>query len=296
MSSNDLVTAILALAAILVPFAALIISDAVDKRAARSTLTDLAVEINQKAAAYDKLTATTESAKVAEDYARNKGSSDLYTRVKELEMLAGQADFLINRLRPGVVIRWIPLLGRRPRYPWSVTITLAQALESAQDPWWADRYWRMGIETRDPHERAWGYAYWAMALCNRLEYKCAHKKVIDGLKGFTSREADACIFRGDVYAALIPYDLDNSEWSTDALREYGFILDTDEQYKTAQDRIGRVEAMLGSTGRSDTAGIAARSAGWSPGEGHVPLIAGDLRQADEAVDPGGPEMAPSTGT
>ena len=58
MSLNDLVTAILALAAVLVPFAALIISDAVDKRASRSTLTDLAVKINQKAAAYfDKLMA-----------------------------------------------------------------------------------------------------------------------------------------------------------------------------------------------------------------------------------------------
>jgi hypothetical protein len=290
MSSNDLVTAILALAAILVPFAALIISDAVDKRAARSTLTDLAVKINQKAAAYDKLMTTTESAKAAEEYARTKGSSDLYTRVKELEMFAGQADFLINRLRPGVVIRWIPLLGRRPRYPWSVTIALAQALESAQDPWWADRYWRMGIETRDPHERAWGYAYWAMALCNRLEYKRAREKVIEGLKGFTSREADACIFRGDVYAALIPYDPKNNEWSTDALREYGFILDTDEQYKTAQDRIERVRAMLGSTGQSDAVGPAAVQNGAGPvqlPEGHVSLIAGDSGHADEAVDPGG---------
>jgi len=260
MSLNDLVTAVLALAAILVPFAALIISDAVDKRATRSTLTDLAVKINQKAAAYDKLVTTTESAKVAEDYARTKGSSDLYTRVKELEMFAGQADFLINRLRPGAVTRWIPLLGRRPRYPWSITITLAQALESAQDPWWADRYWRMSIETHDPHERAWAYTYWAMALCNRLEYKCARDKVIDGLRGFTSREADACIFRGDAYAALIPFDPDNSEWSTDALREFGSIPDTDEQYRTAQDRIERVMAMLGSTGQSNAAGITAMSA------------------------------------
>jgi hypothetical protein len=249
MSLNDLVTAILALAAVLVPFAALIISDAVDKRAARSTLTDLAVKINQKAAAYDKLMATTESTKAAEDYARTKGTDDLYTRVKELEMLAGQADFLINRLRPGKITRWIPLLGRRPRYPWSITITLAQALESAADPWWADRYWRMGTESRDPHERAWASAYWAMALCNRLEYKQARDKVTDGLKGFTSRETGACIFRGDVYAAIIPFDPNNSEWRTDALREYGNVPDTDEQYRTAQDRIARVRAMLSSTGQ-----------------------------------------------
>ena len=158
-----------------------------------------------------------------------------------------------------MVTRWMPPLGRRPRYPWSVTITPAQALESAEDPWWADRYWRISIETRDPHERAWAYAYWAMALCGRLEYKSARDKVTEGLKGFTSREADACIFRGDVYAAVIPFDPDNSEWSIDALREYGSVLNTDEQYRTAEDRIRRVKAMIASTGQSDAADITARS-------------------------------------
>jgi hypothetical protein len=248
MSLNDLVTAILALAAVLVPFAALIISDAVDKRAARSTLTDLAVKINQKAADYDKLMAKTESAKAAKEYARTKGNDDPYTLNKELEMLAGQAEFLVNRLSPGVVTRWIPPLGRRPRYPWSVTITLAEALESAEDPWWADRYWKMAVETRDPHSRAWAYTYWAIALCRRYKYKSARDKVAEGLRGFTSQETDARIFRGDIYAAVIPFDPDNSEWSTDALNEFGAITSDDEQYKTAEDRIVRVKAMIATAG------------------------------------------------
>jgi hypothetical protein len=268
MSLNDLVTAIVALTAVLVPFAALVISDAVDKRAARSTLTDLAVKINKKAAAYDKLFAATQSAQAAADRVQNKGNDDLYTRVKELEMLVSQADFLVNRLKPGVITRWIPQLGRRPRYPSSVAITLAQALESAEDPWWADRYWRMGIETHDPHERAWAYTYWAVALCGRYEYKCARKKVAEGLEGFTSQTADACIFRGDIYATIIPFDSDNSEWSADALREYRATPKNDEQYKTAEDRIKRVTDMMDmmtSIGQSEVPDVMASSAAGNPG-------------------------------
>ena len=265
MSLNDLVTAILALAAVLVPFAALVISDAVDKRAARSTLTDLAVKINQKAAAYDKLLAATESAQAAADRVQNKGNDDLYTSVKELEMLVGQADFLVNRLKPGVITGWIPLVGRRPRYPSSVAITLAQALESAEDPWWADRYWKIGIETRDPHERAWAYTYWAVALCGRYEYKCARKEIAEGLKGFTSEAADAYIFRGDIYATIIPFDPDNSEWSADALREYRAIPKNDEQYKTAEARIKRVKDMMTSIGQSEAPDVTASSAAGNAG-------------------------------
>jgi hypothetical protein len=259
VSLNDLVTAILALAAVLVPFAALIISGAVDKRAARTTLADLAVKINKKSAAYDKLIAETASAKAAEEYARTKGGNDLYVRVKELEMLADKAGFLIDRLKPGMVTRWVTPLGRRPRYPWSVTITLAQALESAEDPWWADRYWKLSVETRDPHVRAWAYAYWAMALCNRLEYRSAHDKVAEGLKGFTSQEPDECIFRGDIYAAVIPFHPDNGEWAADALREYGNVLSTEELYSTAEDRIERVKAMMASIGQSNTEDVTAKS-------------------------------------
>jgi hypothetical protein len=265
MSLNDLVTAILALAAVLVPFAALMISGAVDKRAARSTLTDLAVKINQKAAAYDKLFAATESAQAAADRVQNKGNDDLFTKVKELEMLVGQADFLVNRLKPGVITRWIPQLGRRPRFPSSVAITVAQALESAEDPWWADRYWRMGSETRDPHERAWAYTYWAVALCGRYEYKSARKKVAEGLEGFTCRTTDARIFKGDIYATIIPFDPGNSEWSTGALNEYGAILTTDEQYKTAQYRIKRVKDMMTSIGQSEAPDVIASSAAGNPG-------------------------------
>lgn len=206
-------------------------------------MTDLAVKINKKAAAYDKLLRETGSAQATEDYARTKGNDDLYTRVKELEMLVGRADFLVSRLRPGIVSRWIPPLVRRPRYPWSVTITIAQALESAQDPWWADRYWKLGVKTLDQHVRAWTYTYWAMALCTRLEYKRAREKITEGLKDFSAKGSDSCIFRGDVYAAIIPFDPDYAEWKIGALREYGAVLDKDELYSTAQDRIARVKVL-----------------------------------------------------
>ena len=171
MSINDLVTAIIAVAAVAVPLAALLISRAVDKRSARSTLTDLAVKINEMATSYAKLQSETGSAKATEDYARTKGTDDLYMLCTEIEMLVGQADFLVFQLEPGRAIRWIPPVARRPHYAWSIPITLAQALESTDDPWWADRYWKMSVRTSNQHVRAWAFCYWTMALCNRGEYK-----------------------------------------------------------------------------------------------------------------------------
>ena len=245
MSINDLVTAIIALAAVLVPFAALLISDAVDKRSARSTLTDLAVKVNDMATSYAKLQSETGSTKAAEDYARTKGTDDLYTLCTEIEMLVGQADFLVSRLEPGWFIRWIPSLARRPRYAWSIPVTLAQTLESTDDPWWADQYWEKSVRAEDQHVRAWAFCYWTMALCNRGEYKRAGEKITEGLKDFTSPAASERIFRGEIYAALIPYEPSDSKcWSDKALQEYDLVSEEDELYRTAQDRIARVRVLL----------------------------------------------------
>jgi tetratricopeptide (TPR) repeat protein len=244
MSSNDWVTALLALAAVIVSVVAIFINDAVDKRAARSSLTDLAVTINQKAASYDKLNNSTETASAAADYARTKGTDDLYTLNKELEMLVGQAEFLINRLRRGPT-SWLPVRREdRSPYPPSVNVTLAQALESAEDPWWAERYWKMAVDNSDPHWAARAYAYWAMALCNRYKYRSAQEKVTEALREFPPKDTDARIFRGDIYASVIPFEPRNTDWRDKALAEYRAIPPGDEQETTAEDRIKRVEAMV----------------------------------------------------
>ncbi len=80
MSVNEIVTAVLALAAIAVPVVALVISSLAGRRAARSALTDLTLKVSDKATAYKALD---------ED-------DDKYTPGQELEMLIHQADYLIE--------------------------------------------------------------------------------------------------------------------------------------------------------------------------------------------------------
>lgn len=248
MSVNGFVTAILALAAIVVPIVALVISNTVDKRATRSALTSLAVEVGSKAAAFEKLERKIEDARAKGDHVRAKKDDELFALMKEIEMLVGQADFLVYRIKAGFFARRIPALARRPRFSPSVAVTLAQALESVHDPWWADRYWEMGVQTDDQHVRALTFKYWGMALCGRFEYRRARRKVQDGLRAITSAAAAECIFKGEICAAMIPFDHGNVQyWHDAALEEYGSIFEDDELYSIAEDRIERVQDLMVST-------------------------------------------------
>ena len=113
MSVNNVVTAMLALGAIVVSVVALWINRQVDRRATRSALTDLALRVSEQVAAYEKLSPQSEQ--------------ESFRRKLDIEVLIRQADSLMQQLG---TLR-----------PDSVAVSLAQALESVQDFWWADIYW-----------------------------------------------------------------------------------------------------------------------------------------------------------
>lgn len=137
MSINDGLTLIVAAAAVMVPLAALFISNHVDQRAARSTLTDLTLKISQLTAAYD-------------DLAVDKR----FAPSREIETLVLQAEFLIRRLTT----------RRRVLYPQSsVAATLAMALDKVNDFWWSDKYWPIAAEAAEDHFKIITSSYWGAA-------------------------------------------------------------------------------------------------------------------------------------
>jgi hypothetical protein len=233
---------------------ALVISNAVDKRATRSALTDLAVKVGKKTKLYQDQQSEIEALKEIEarreveagaeieadkkekqDIGSKEG--DLFARMKEIETLVGQADFLVYRLKPGIFARCIPPLARRPRYPASVTVTFAQALEAVSDSWWADRYWDKAVRTDDEHNRALTYKYWAMALCIRTEYQRGREKAYEAYRAVASQTASDCIFRGDMCAGMMSFDTDRAEcWRYVALAEYGKVAKNDALYNMAVSR------------------------------------------------------------
>jgi hypothetical protein len=236
MSVNDILTLVIALAAVAVSVVALVISNAVDKRATRSALTDLAVKIGKKTKLYQEQQNEIEASKVKEQDVRSK-DGDLFARMKEIETLVGQADFLVYRLKPGIFARRIPQLARRPQYPASVAVTFAQALEAVSDPWWADRYWDIAVRTDDEHLRALTYKYWAMALCARSEYERGRRKAYEAYGVIASQAAADYIFRGDMCAAMMDFDVERAEcWRYVALEEYGRVVKNDALYGVAVSR------------------------------------------------------------
>jgi hypothetical protein len=251
-SVNDILTIVVALAAVAVSAVALLISNAVDKRTTRSALTDLAVKIGKKAAAYEQQGTEIEADRTNGQFVQSK-ADDHFVRMKEIEMLAGQADFLVDRIEPGLFARRIPALARKPRYPASVAITFAQALEAVQDSWWADRYWNKGLKTDDEHFRAWTYTYWGIALCDRGEHQRGRRMTYAGYDVITSQEAAGRIFRGDLCAEMIDHDSDRAGcWRHAALAEYSQVEEDDELYAVAQSRIelyGPWSCLVAATGR-----------------------------------------------
>ena len=172
MSFNDVVTAIIAAAAVGASLLALWINNSVDKRAARSALTDLTVRVNQKSAAYERIL----------------DESRKYKAGLELEVLLRHADELVARL------------GRK--FPESVGITLAQALELVGDSWWADRYWELAATTKDHYFRAYTISYWANALWSRGDHDAAWAKMDELPAVLTEKTTYARIVRGDSYLAM----------------------------------------------------------------------------------------------
>ena len=236
MSVNDILTLVIALAAVAVSVVAIVINNAVDKRAARSALTDLAVKVGKKTKLYQEHQNEIEADKEKGQSVRSK-EDDLYARMKEIETLVGQADFLVYRLKLGVFARHVPQLARKPQYPASVAVTFAQALEAVSDPWWADRYWDIAVQTDDEHFRALTYKYWAMALCGRNEYQRGRSKAYEAYGVIASQSAADCIFRGDMCAAMMDFDVERAEcWRYVALEEYGKVAEKDALRGVADSR------------------------------------------------------------
>lgn len=218
MSVNDVVTAVLAFGAILVSVVALVINDIAGKRAARSALTDLALKVSEKTAKY-----------------RNLGQkADKYTPMHELEVLIRQADYLVNeQLRPRLEkYRKRSFFPPKPQFPESVAITLAQALEVTQDPWWADRYWAIAASTNDKYHRALTKGYWATALCDRYEYDAGKDMAEEAVNGLDENSGDACIVKGDIYYSMADHDPDRKAyWLRRQQEEYNKMPSGDERYK-----------------------------------------------------------------
>ena len=155
MSVNDVLTLIVAAAAVAVPLAALFISNHVDERAARSTLTDLTLTISKRVAAYDDLAA-----------------DKRFAPSREIETLVLQAEFLIRRLTT----------RRGALYPQSsVATTLAMALDKVNDFWWSDKYWPVADQAADDHFKVITCGYWAAALCRRGAFTEGRKVINDAL-------------------------------------------------------------------------------------------------------------------
>jgi hypothetical protein len=217
VSVNDVVTAVLAFGAILVSVVALVINDIAGKRTARSALTDLALKVSQNATAYRKL----------------RPHADKYPPMHELELLIRQADYLVNeQLKPRLAkYRKGPFFPARLQFPESVAITLAQALEATQDPWWADRYWAMAASADDKYFRALTKGYWAEALCDRCQYAAGQQKAEEAVYGLDDYSGDACILKADICYGMAEHDPDRrAHWLRRQQEEYNKIPPADERY------------------------------------------------------------------
>jgi len=162
---------------------------------------------------------------------------DSFPASQRVTALVGQADFLVDRLKPGRLALMIPFLARKPRFPEPVAITLAEALELTHDYWWADRYWAIASSTGNRFLQARTISWWGMALCGRYEYQRGRGKVAEAFKvldtGLTDPHdvADACILKGEICDRMAGWDTDMADkWKSDARRYYGQIPKEDERY------------------------------------------------------------------
>jgi hypothetical protein len=190
VSVNDIVTAALAFAAIVVSVVGYLINNIVGRRAARSSLTDLTIKVHDK----------------AEEYKKVKDQSQKYPRAQELEVLLRQADFLMKQVGND--------------YPEAICIVFAQTLELISDYWWADKYWAAATHSDDPYYRAMTISYWALALMDRGQGRQAREKAEEALSGLKIDSIDASIVRGDICRLMGKADYTDQTWFTRARKEY----------------------------------------------------------------------------
>ncbi len=105
-------------------------------------------------------------------------------------VLAREADDLVRQLRS--------------KFPESVAITIAQALELVTEWWYADRYWTLACETLDPIFRARTTSFWGFALFNRGEYDRGRATAESAARGLVLAGPEAAIVRGEIYRFMGP--------------------------------------------------------------------------------------------
>lgn len=192
MSTNDVVTALLALGAIAVSVVALVINAIAGRRAARSALTDLALKIGKEASVYRDIP--------NEDEGK-------FAKCQEIEVLVRQADYLVDQLHG--------------RFPEAIGITLAQTLGLLSDYSWADQYWEMASRTKDEFFRAETVSYWGYDLWARGEFKRSRKKIEEAAGVLTAGSTNAHITRGEIYRTMGERDTELApEWFAKARSEY----------------------------------------------------------------------------
>lgn len=195
LSLNDIVTAAIALAAVAVPAVAIYLGVATSRRAARSSLTELTLRIGEKAAGYNN-------------------ASDTWAVYLDIWVLARQADDIRKQLRN--------------KFPESVGVKIAQALELGNDWAYADRYWELASQTADPMFRAKTRSFWALAVFWRGEKDRGRKMTEDAVEGLTLSSVDADVFRGDTYRFMGEKDPRYAlSWFTKASAEFDKIPVTD---------------------------------------------------------------------
>ena len=204
MSVNDVLTLIVAVAAVAVPFAAVIISNHVDQRSTRSTLSDLTMQISKSTAAYD-------------DLAADKS----FIASREIETLVLQAEFLMRRLT----------IRGRALYPQSsVAATLAMALHKVHDYRWSDRYWSIAAGSAEDDFKVKVSSYWGAALIERRQETKGRAVVDKALDELPSDDGDSCIVKADACLTMAEWDKQHAAgWLNKARLAYEDIPDRDRR-------------------------------------------------------------------
>jgi hypothetical protein len=192
VSANDIVSASLVLAGLIISTVALIINYSVDKRAMMNALKDLAVKVNKRAAKYQ---------------AHDTNDAKQFRLSLEIQVLVRQADDLMERLHS--------------KFSEPVAVTLAEALELIREYWWADTYWRTAAKAKDRYVRARTLSYWGLAYLGRGEPKHAGELAEKAVKAISPQSADDYIVTGDIYRAMAKWDHDRRVyWLNKAQTQY----------------------------------------------------------------------------
>lgn len=181
VSVNDVLTLFVAAAAAAVPLAGLIISNRVDERSTRGTLSDLTLKISELMAAYDELAADRK-----------------FMPSREIETLVLQAEFMMRRLTSR---------GGKARYPRSsVAATLAMALHKVNDFRWSDRYWSVAAESAEDDFKLIVSSYWGAALCYRGQLTEGRAVMDKALGELPHDDGDSCIVKADACLTMAQWD------------------------------------------------------------------------------------------